>query len=82
MQKFRRLSRWKEEDVDFRSRTPEFEQLFNLEEDPDELQNLIFTYEGTEVLEELRAKCRDCSDDLNRQREQYKISQKVQPRDY
>ncbi len=70
-----------EEDIDFLTRTPEFEQLFNLEEDPGEYQNLIITYEGTEILEELRAKCRERSDDLNQQRERYVKSHNVQLRE-
>ena len=70
-----------EEDVDFRERTPDFEQLFNLEEDPGEYHNLINGYEGTAFLEDLRAKCMDFSNDLNRQREAYKQRIKVLERE-
>ncbi len=70
-----------EEDVDFRGSKPDFEQLFNLEEDPGEYHNLIGTYEGTVFLEDIRAKCMDYSNDLNRQRESYKQRFKVQLRE-
>jgi len=71
-----------EEDVDFRTRKPDFEQLFNLEKDPVEHHNLIETYEGTPILKELRAKCGDHSHDLNRQREVYKKSNNLQLRKF
>ena len=70
-----------EEDVDFRDRKLDFEQLFNLEEDPGEYHNLIDAYEGTAVLENIRAKCMNYSNDLNRQRVAYKQSSKVQLRE-
>jgi arylsulfatase A-like enzyme len=70
-----------EEDVDFRGRKPDFEQLFNLEKDPGEYHNLIGAYEGTAFLEDIRAKCKDYSNDLNRQRESYKQSTMVQFRE-
>jgi arylsulfatase A-like enzyme len=70
-----------EEDVDFRDRKPDFEQLFNLKEDPGEYHNLIGAYEGKAFLEDIRAKCKDYSNDLNRQRESYKQSTMVQFRE-
>jgi arylsulfatase A-like enzyme len=70
-----------EEDVDFRGSKPDFEQLFNLEEDPGEYHNLIGAYEGTAFLEDIRTKCMDYSNDLNRQRESYKQRFKVQLRE-
>ena len=70
-----------EEDVDFRDRKPDFEQLFNLEEDPGEYHNLIGEYEGTAFLEDIRASCKDYSIDLNRQREVYIQSTMVQLRE-
>jgi len=69
-----------EEDVDFRDRKPDFEQLFNLEEDPGEYQNLIGEYERTAFLQEIRAKCWEYSNDLNNQREAYMESRNVQLR--
>uniref|UniRef100_UPI0035675938 sulfatase-like hydrolase/transferase n=1 Tax=Pontiella sp. TaxID=2837462 RepID=UPI0035675938 len=45
-----------EDDLDFSNRKPDFEQLFDLEADPGERNNLIGQY--PEVLERLRAQCR------------------------
>ena len=70
-----------EKDVDFRDRKPDFEQLFNLEEDPGEYHNLIAAYEGTTFLKDIRAKCMDYSNGLNSQREAYKQNSKVQVRE-
>lgn len=70
-----------EKDVDFRDRKPDFEQLFNLEEDPGEYHNRIGEYEGTAFLEDIRIKCMDYSNDLNMQREEYKKISKVQLRE-
>jgi arylsulfatase A-like enzyme len=70
--------RYLEEDVDFREREPDFEQLFNLELDPSEHFNLVDPYEGSPLLEELREICRNYSDDLNRQREEYKRNFRIE----
>jgi arylsulfatase A-like enzyme len=69
-----------EKDVDFRNRKPDFEQLFNLELDPGEKNNLIEEYEGTQLLEEIRGKCAEHSHDLNQQRQAYKKNIRVQLR--
>jgi arylsulfatase A-like enzyme len=69
-----------EEDVDFRDREPGFEQLFNLEDDPQERHNLISEYEGTELLDDIRTKCINYSNDLNSQREAYKKRYEIQLR--
>jgi arylsulfatase A-like enzyme len=60
-----------EEDLDFENRQPDFEQLFNLEHDPTEHNNLISKYEGTEWLEKMRNKCAGYSADLNIKRKAY-----------
>jgi arylsulfatase A-like enzyme len=70
-----------EEDVDFRDRKPDFEQLFNLEEDPGEYLNLIDEYEGSAFLQDTREKCMKYSNDLNRQRDAYKKAVEVQLRE-
>ncbi len=62
---------YKEADVDFSGRKPDFEQLFNLLEDPGEKNNLISQYEGTKVLIELRKKCQKYSDNINKKRTVY-----------
>ncbi|VGO19386.1 sulfatase-like hydrolase/transferase [Pontiella sulfatireligans] len=47
-----------DKDVDFRNQTPVFEQLFDLERDPEERVNLMETGAFPETLEQLRKKCR------------------------
>jgi len=69
-----------EEDVNFRDREPDFEQLFNLELDPTEHFNLVEQYEGSAILEELRMKCSELSNDQNMRREEYKKEFAVEPR--
>lgn len=69
-----------EEDVDFAGRKPDFQQLFNLKEDPQEKVNLIADYEGTELLTELRRKVVAYSESLNKQRAAYKRTLSVTPR--
>jgi arylsulfatase A-like enzyme len=69
-----------EEDVDFRDKKPDFEQLFNLEKDPGEYHNLIELYEGSAILQDIRAKCMKYSNDLNGQRSAYKQKSNVQVR--
>jgi arylsulfatase A-like enzyme len=63
---------YSEKDIDFQGHAPEFEQLFNLENDPEEKMNLVREYEGTEILDELRTLCRSHSESMNRERESYK----------
>ena len=48
---------WREEDIAFSGRTPAFEMLFNLEEDPGEEHNLVGQIECESVLVDLRARC-------------------------
>lgn len=60
-----------EANVDFSNRKPDFEQLFNLKEDPEEKNNLVDQYEGTQVLAALRMKCQKHSDELNKKRAVY-----------
>ncbi len=71
---------YSEKDTDFRERTPDFEQLFDLENDPEERVNRIAEYEGKEILSDLRAVCQRRSDDLNNQRAEYKKTHAVTPR--
>jgi arylsulfatase A-like enzyme len=60
-----------ENDLDFKGRKPEFEQLFNLDNDPDEKVNLIGEYESTQFLDSLRRKVADYSDNMNISRKEY-----------
>jgi hypothetical protein len=66
------VSRYTEEDVDFRGRRPDFEQLFDLSEDPGERENLIATHEGSDILAALRRLCQARSEELNDRREAYR----------
>lgn len=68
---------YSEEDIDFRGRNPDFEQLFNLKDDPGELINLIAEYEGSEILAELRSKTANYADEMNREREDYKKTREI-----
>lgn len=79
-----RLGKWKyvrmydgktgyeEADVDFSDREPDFEMLFDLEADPQEMCNLVESDEHGETLAMLRRKCAAHSRTLNRQRQAFK----------
>ncbi|WP_044214022.1 sulfatase-like hydrolase/transferase, partial [Saccharicrinis fermentans] len=64
--------KYSEKDLDFDNLKPDFEQLFNLQEDPMETNNLVSVYENTSLLKKLRKKTGRYSSQLNRQRESYK----------
>lgn len=66
-----------EEDIDFSKRQPDFEQLFNLKDDPKEMNNLIMEYEGSEILSELRSKTAVYSNDMNVSRVGYKNTHEI-----
>lgn len=61
-----------EADVDFRNRKPEFEMLFDLEADPEEMNNLVETHADSEILADLRERCAEWSKQMNGAREGYK----------
>ncbi|MEM7657269.1 MAG: sulfatase-like hydrolase/transferase [Bacteroidota bacterium] len=71
---------FEESDVAFGDRSPAFEQLFHLKEDPEEKHNLIADYEGSEWLEELRQSCRTQSEEINQRRERYRKKGEVRRR--
>lgn len=71
---------YREQDVDFSGRPPEFEQLFDLARDPQELDNLVTKMEGSEVLAKLRELCAEESIRLNQRRTEYMKSCSVTPR--
>lgn len=62
---------YNEKDLDFSNRAPDFEQLFDLEEDPGEKNNLIDIFEGNEILDELREKTARHSSQMNDTRDKY-----------
>ena len=69
-----------EQHLDFAGRTPDFEQLFDLQEDPGEKKNLTEAYEGTAALAGLRRLCQQKSSDLNRRRSEYRRTHEVTSR--
>lgn len=74
------VGRYSEKHIDFSGRAPDFEQLFNLEEDPEEKNNLINEYGGKSILSDLRKLCQRESDKLNKRRADYKKTLEVTPR--
>lgn len=74
------VNRYKEKDIDFEGRTPEFEQLFDLSADPGERVNLIGEYENTTLLDSLRQKVKDYSVDINKKRQEYMKTHVLQNR--
>ncbi len=69
-----------ERHLDFTGKTPDFEQLFDLDEDPGEKKNLIGMYEETTTLADLRRRCQQASSDLNRRRFEYRRTHRVTKR--
>jgi arylsulfatase A-like enzyme len=72
--------KYAEEDLDFSSRKPDFEQLFNLKNDPKEMINLVGEYEGSEMLTELRNKTAHTAEQLNAERAKYKETTTIKAR--
>ena len=68
---------YRESDIDFEGRIPDFEQLFNLDHDPGERINLIWEYEGTALLDSLRIFCDQHSNELNLAREHYRMTMHI-----
>jgi len=66
------IAPYAERHIDFTGRVPDFEQLFDLEDDPAEMNNLINRYEGHATLADLRRRCQQKSSDLNRRRSEYR----------
>jgi len=69
-----------ESDVDFSSRKPDFEMLFDLEADPGERNNLVESPDHSDVLATLRAKCAAHSQSLNERRKSYRNLVDIQER--
>jgi hypothetical protein len=69
-----------ESDVDFANRKPDFEMLFDLEADPEEVNNLVETRADTEILAVLRKRCATQSQAINQRRQAFKNAVKVQRR--
>jgi arylsulfatase A-like enzyme len=73
---------FKEADVDFKGRTPEFEMLFDLEADPTEHTNLATDPKNAAILAELRQKTAAQSIAINQRREVFMKANPVQPRTF
>ena len=71
---------FKEADVDFAGRAPEFEMLFDLESDPGERNNLASDPGHAGILAELREKAAAQSIAINQRREAFMKANPVQPR--
>ncbi|NQT38066.1 MAG: sulfatase-like hydrolase/transferase [Planctomycetes bacterium] len=72
--------RYDDPDVDFASRDPDFEMLFDLEADPAEMNNLIQSSADSEILVTLRKKCAAQSQSLNRRRRALKNAVEIRRR--
>jgi len=71
---------FKEADVDFKGRTPEFEMLFDLQADPTEHTNLAADAKHAAILAELRQKTAAQSIAINQRRESFMKDSPAQPR--
>lgn len=78
---FYAIAPYDEKDLDFSKRTPDFEQLFDLEKDPEEMHNLIEVYKDSKILSQLREKTAHHSSQMNMNREKYKSRHSVKTRD-
>lgn len=74
------IDKYIEDDLDFADREPEFEQLFNLNDDPEEMFNLIEQLENSKILKELRGKTANYSKKLNADRNSYRKNNTVKGR--
>lgn len=68
---------YNETHLEFSARSPDFEQLFDLSDDPDEKNNLINEYQHSAMLDSLRTKVARYSMEMNQQRENYKKTHKT-----
>jgi len=71
---------WREQDVDFRGRRPDFEMLFDLAADPGERTNLVDAAAHRDVIESLRAKVAAESVALDARREAFTQAVATEPR--
>lgn len=74
------IAPYTEQHLDFAGRIPDFEQLFDLEDDSEEKNNLIEAYEGEELLRGLRRLCQQESSNLNQRRSAYQETRRVTAR--
>jgi arylsulfatase A-like enzyme len=62
-----------EEDIDFRGKQPIYEQLFNLETDPQENHNMVGNSKYNSILKRLRKRCEIYSSNIIAEKEKYRI---------
>ena len=62
-----------DEDIDFRDKTPIYEQLFNLRTDPNENNNLAKNSRYTEILNRLRKRCELHSSQVMVEKDRYRM---------
>jgi len=74
------VRKYSEKHTNFEGRKPDFEQLFDLDKDPEEKHNLGSKYEDHAMLAKLRKICQQKSSDLNNRRSAYKKQHKVTDR--
>jgi arylsulfatase A-like enzyme len=73
-------SPYNESHVNFADRRPDFEMLFDLEADPNEMANLIGSHADSQLLPLLRKRCAAHSQMLNERRRNFKNAIEVQKR--
>ncbi|MHC4124136.1 MAG: sulfatase-like hydrolase/transferase [Planctomycetota bacterium] len=58
-------------DINFSGKKPVLEQLFDLQKDPDEKNNLVKNSKYADVLNEFRQRCQRCSEQMIKKREKF-----------
>jgi arylsulfatase A-like enzyme len=71
------VRKYSEKHTNFEGRKPDFEQMFDLEKDPDEKHNLVKQFEDQAILADLRKICAQESSALNKRRLEYRKRHKV-----
>ena len=78
------VGNYREKDVDFADRKPDYEMLFDLEADPGEMKNLIKSHGDSKILAALRRKTVAGSKTLNQERKRFvetvAIESRIKPR--
>ena len=70
-----------EANLQFDGKSPDFEQLFNVKDDPEEKNNLIEAYQDSELLKSFRQRTAAYSDEMNKQRADYMQTHDISKRE-
>ncbi len=70
-----------EGNLQFDGKSPDFEQLFNVKDDPEEKNNLIETYQDSELLKSFRQRTAAYSNEMNKQRSDYMKTHDISKRE-